>query len=57
MARVIEFDTEGHLVIPQKSGKAVVRFPTEVEYNQGITEIPRSQRVKEGQQIGNKVRD
>ena len=47
--RTIEFDGSGNIVT-DKSQKAVVRFPTEEEYEQGMTEVPRSTRVKEYQE-------
>ena len=48
-SRVIEFDDDGNIVL-EKPPKEVVRFPTEEEYERGITEVPRSVRIKEYQE-------
>lgn len=47
--RLIEFDDDGNIVL-EKPPKAVVRFPTEEEQARGMTEVPRSTRVKEYQE-------
>ena len=47
--RVIEFDDHGNIVT-DKPQKAIVRFPTEEEYASGMTEVPRSTRIKEYQE-------
>lgn len=49
MARLIQINSDGSIVTddPIKPDKAVVRFPTEEEYEQGVDVVPRSIRVEE----------
>jgi hypothetical protein len=54
MATMIRLDGKGNIVT-SRPAKALVRFPTEAEQAKGMTEVPRSTRVKE-YQSGNKAR-
>lgn len=46
MVTAIEFDDEGNIVTHQPK-VANVRFPTQEEQDAGMTEVPRSIRIKE----------